>query len=407
MISFDPTFVVLAVLVVAVGVIIVMFRKSSTFSGYTDVASDAQRIQRAVKGETFRDGSDLVVSGSQDKLPVQVRFSYDENTPGLSIRLSAPANFSLTITPKGSQAAGEGKNLVRTGDDMFDARFTTKTDHMAQAKMFLGGKQASMLLQKLCCSPKTFVAIGKGFVELSELVIPTPYTSAHIIDHVQNMSKLALQLQAMPGAETVKIEAYKREGSSMAAKAAVVLALLGGLAYFLYEARRPDTSLTELKARAGSSSLPEGVFPLDAQKLGPLDGWRLVTSDDFDPDTLAWARGQGVKVQGRVEGDFSGKGNPRDVAYIFTDGASTTRIAIIAEDQLVSDVHYPKLAVAARYSKYNWNNTQWVAPPATPAGDGLLIVARKDDPKSGMVLFWNGRRIDNAVPENYQRVNLQ
>ena len=105
----------------------------------------------------FRDGSDLVVSGSQDKLPVTVRFSYDENTPGLNIRMSVPANFTLTISPKGAQAPGEGKTLVRTGDDMFDARFVTKTDHMAQAKMFVGGKQALSLLQKLCCSSKTFV----------------------------------------------------------------------------------------------------------------------------------------------------------------------------------------------------------------------------------------------------------
>src|SRR3954469_7456592 len=157
MITLDPKFVALAIIVLVIGAIIVMIRKSSTFSGYTDVAADAQRIQRAIKGESFRDGNDLVVSGSQDKLPVQVRFSYDENTPGLSIRMSAPANFTLTITPKGSQAAGEGKNLVRSGDDMFDARFTTKTDHMAQAKMFLGGKQVSKLLPKLACSSKTFI----------------------------------------------------------------------------------------------------------------------------------------------------------------------------------------------------------------------------------------------------------
>jgi len=139
-----------------------------------------------------------------------VRFSYDENTPGLNIRMSAPANFNLTISPKGAQGTGEGRTLVRTGDDMFDARFTTKTDHMAQAKMFVGGKQAMMLMQKLCCSSKTFLAISNGSIELSELVIPTPSTSAHVMDHVQNMSKLALQLQAMPGAETVKVRTYQR-----------------------------------------------------------------------------------------------------------------------------------------------------------------------------------------------------
>ena len=407
MITLDPKFIVLAVVVLVIGVIIVMIRKSSTFSGYSDVAADAQRIQRALKGETFRDGSDLVVSGSQDKLPTVVRFSYDENTPGLNIRMSAPANFTLTISPKGSQAVGEGKTLVRTIDDMFDARFVTRTDHVAQAKMFVGGKQAMALLQKLCCSSKTFVSIGKGYIEMSELVIPTPYTSTHIVDHVQNMAKLGLQLQAMPGAETVKIEAYKREGSSIVGKVAVLIALLGGLAYWVTEARQPDTSAAELKAQAGSSSLPAGILPTDANKLGTLDGWRLVTADDFDPDTAAWARGQGIQVQGRIEGDFSGKGNPRDVVYVLTNNTDTTRVAVIADDQLVSDVRYPKLAVAAKFSKYNWNSTQWATTPVNPAGDGLMIVTRKDDPKSGMVLFWNGRRLDNAVPQNYQRVNLQ
>ena len=407
MITLDPKFVVLAVVVLAIGAIIVMVRKSSTFSGYTDVAADAQRIQHAVKGETFRDGSDLVVSGSQDKLPVTVRFSYDENTPGLTIRMSAAANFTLTISPKGSQAPGEGKTLVRTGDDMFDARFVSKTDHVAQAKMFVGGKQALSLLQKLCCSSKTFVSIGKGYIELSELVIPTPYTSAHIVDHLKNMAKLGLQLQAMPGAETVKITAYQREGSSILAKAAIVVALLGGLAYFVTEARKPDTSLAELKAQAGSSLLPAGVYPADAPKLGSLDGWRLMTVEDFDPDAAAWARGQGAQVQGRIEGDFSGKSVAGDVAYVLTDGNGTARIAVIADGQLVSDVRYPKVAVAAKFSKYNWKTTQWTTAPNDPTGDGIMLVTRKDDPKSGMVLFWNGKRLDNAVPQNYQRVNLQ
>src|SRR5436305_10844298 len=406
MITLDPKFVVLAVVVLAIGAIIMMVRKSSTFSGYTDVAADAQRIQRAIKGETFRDGSDLVVSGSQDKLPVTVRFSYDENTPGLNIRMSVPANFTLTISPKGSQAPGEGKTLVRTGDDMFDARFVTKTDHMAQAKMFVGGKQALSLLQKLCCSSKTFVSIGKGYVELSELVIPTPYTSAHIVDHLKNMSKLGLQLHAMPGAETVKIAAYQREGSSVVGKVAVVVALLGGLAYFVAEARKPDNSLAEVKAQAGSGLLPAGVLPVDAPKLGSLDGWRLMTTEDFDPDAAAWVRGQGEQVQGRIEGDFSGRSVAGDVAYVLTDG-NTARIAVIADGQLVSDVRYPKLAVAAKFSKYNWKTTHWTTAPLNPTGDAITLVTRKDDPKSGMVLFWNGKRLDNAVPQNYQRVNVQ
>jgi hypothetical protein len=406
MVTLNPMLVLLAVVVLVAGAVIHVVRKSLILKGYSDVAADAERLQRALKGETFRDGTDLVVSGSQDKFPAMVRFSYDENTPGLNIRMSVPANFTLTISPKGSQASGEGRNLVRTGDDMFDARFTTKTDHMAQAKMFLGGKQAMMLLQKLCCSSKTFVAIANGSIELSELVIPTPSTSAHVMDHVQNMSKLGLQLHAMPGAETVKVRAYKNEGSSsLLAKVAIAAVLLVGLGIFIAQARKPDETLVQLKAQAGSDELPQGVLPLDAAKLGVLSGWRLVTPDDFDPDTAAWVRGQGLQVQGRVEGDYSGKANPRDVIYVLTNDTDTMRVAVIANDELVYDTRYPKLAVASKFSKYNWKTTQWKAAPANPAGDGLLVVTKKDDP--GLVLYWDGSRISTAVPENYQRMNLQ
>ncbi|MFL6299212.1 MAG: hypothetical protein ACJ71N_01235 [Terriglobales bacterium] len=405
MVTFHPIFVLLAVIVLLIGATIHFVRKSSTFRGYSDVAQDAQRLQSALKGETFRDGADLVVSGSKDKFPAMVRFSYDENTPGLNIRMSAPANFTLTISPKGAQASGEGRTLVRTGDDMFDARFTTKTDHMAQAKMFVGGKQALMLMQKLCCSSKTFLAISNGSIELSELVIPTPSTSAHVMDHVQNMSKLALQLQAMPGAETVKVRAYEREGSSIVGKVAVATVLLAGLAIFVAQARKPDQTIAELKAQAGTNALPEGVLPLDATKLGSLNGWRLVTPEDFDPDVAAWVRGQGLKVQGRVAGDYSGQSNPRDVIYLFTNEAGTMRVSVISGDKVVYDTKYPKLVVASKFSKYNWNSTQWKAAPVNPAGDGLLVVTKKDDP--GLVLYWDGHRIGTAVPQDYQRMNLQ
>jgi hypothetical protein len=288
---------------------------------------------------------------------------------------------------------------------MFDARFITKTDHMAQAKMFVGGKQAMMLMQKLCCSSKTFLAISNGSIELSELVIPTPATSAHVMDHVKNMSKLALQLQAMPGAETVKVRAYEREGSSVIGKVAIAAALLAGLAIFFVQARKPDQTLTELKAQAGTDAIPRGILPIDAEKLGTLNGWRLVTADDFDPDTAAWVSGQGLRVEGRLAGDYSGKTNPHDVVYVLTNDADIMRIAVIAGDQMVYDTKYPKLAVASKFSRYNWNTTQWKVAPANPAGDGLLVVTKKDDP--GLVLYWDGRRMNTAVPQNYQRMNLQ
>jgi len=50
MVTFHPVFVLLAVLVLAAGAVIHLVRKSSTFRGYGDVAQDAERLQRALKG---------------------------------------------------------------------------------------------------------------------------------------------------------------------------------------------------------------------------------------------------------------------------------------------------------------------------------------------------------------------
>jgi hypothetical protein len=95
------------------------------------------------------------------------------------------------------------------------------------------------------------------------------------------------------------------------------------------------------------------------------------------------------------------------VVYVLTNDADIMRVALIAGDQVVYDMRYPKLAIASKFSKYNWNSTQWKTAPAAPLGDGLLVVTKKGDPSSGLVLYWDGRRMNSAVPQDYQRLNLQ
>ena len=47
----------------------------------------------------FRDGNDLVLVGNFNSRPTQVRFSYDENTPGLNVRMQAPVSFTFSVVP--------------------------------------------------------------------------------------------------------------------------------------------------------------------------------------------------------------------------------------------------------------------------------------------------------------------
>ena len=101
--SASPLQIVVVVVVgmSVVGAILYWIRKRTTFSGYEDLASYAGEIEKALDGELFRDGRDLVISGNHRNLPVVVRFSYDENTPGLNVQMKAPSSFTMSVVPKG------------------------------------------------------------------------------------------------------------------------------------------------------------------------------------------------------------------------------------------------------------------------------------------------------------------
>ncbi len=95
----------IALLIIAavsiVGMVIAVVRSRRTYSEYEEIAGEARRLGSIIKGEIFRDGNDLVVSGNYGMLPTVVRFSNDENTPGLNMRMQAPATLTLSLVPSG------------------------------------------------------------------------------------------------------------------------------------------------------------------------------------------------------------------------------------------------------------------------------------------------------------------
>src|SRR5437868_2234981 len=307
----NPILVALAIVagVALLGLIISSMRSTANFKGYEEEAADAREISRGIKGEIFRDGDDLVVSGTFRKWPVVVRFSFAENTPGLNVRMRVPANFTLSVVPKG-QRATEGRVLVRTSDEMFDARFATRTDHPTQARMFIGGKTALTHLMKLCCSSKTFLTLATGNLELSELVIPTPYAARHVLDHLNSMSILATALREMPGADALKIEPYEREKSrvvQLTLAAGVVTAVLVVAAALEKPKDTASSIVHDVQVKA-----PEGVLPADAAHMGNVEHWRLGLRSDFDPTGAGWMRGAGHDPSGRLEGKYAGAGRRPD-----------------------------------------------------------------------------------------------
>jgi hypothetical protein len=389
-----------------VGFIIHTFRRGKTFSGYQELTKDAQEIAKALGGEIFRDGNDLVISGNYRKMPAIVRFSYDENTPGLNLHAKAKATFTMSVVPKGERAS-EGRVLVRTPDDMFDARFQTRTDHPTQAKMFVGGKLARQQLLKLCCSPRTFFTITTGAMELSELTIPTPYTGHHVTDHLESMAKLARALEDMPGAETIKVHKLEKERSNII-RAAIVVGIIAAVitVYAATSGPRGEISVHEL---ADTEAPPTGMTPMDAAQIPRLKDWRVATSEDFGPSARLWLRDNGQDLDGRVAGDFSGRNNQRDVAYVLASPQGQRRVVLIVDGVILYDAEYPNIVGLARIPKEVVGNIDWgkYPPQGTPDGDGLLIIRKREDPSAGLVLFVNERRIVSAVPVNYQQIRLR
>jgi hypothetical protein len=418
MASMHPVALALLILLVvgAVGFLIHLMRRGKTFAGYQELTGDAQQIAKSLGGgEIFRDGNDLVISGNYRHMPAIVRFSYDENTPGVNLSVKAKATFTMSVVPKGERAS-EGRVLVRTPDDLFDARFQTRTDHPTQAKMFVGGKVVMQQLQKLCCSSRTFFTITTGAMELSELTIPTPYTGHHITDHLESMAKLSKELEDMPGAETIKVRKLEKEKSNILRAAIVVGAIAAVIT--VYAATRGPRGEIPVKDLVDTEAPPAGMMPVDAALVRKAKDWRLMAAEDFGPNIAGWMRDNGQELTGRIPGDYSGRKNQRDVAYLLAPAATPVegaapstqrRVLLLVEGINLYDAEYQEIVGVARVPQESIANIDWGKnpPQGTPDGDGLLIVRKSGDPRSGLVLFVSDKHIVTGVPVNYQQVRLR
>lgn len=403
-----PLAIALGVLaaVTLAGIIISLVRGKSTFSGYEDLADESRVIAKALThSEIFRDGGDLVVSGNFQRLPTIVRFSYDENTPALNIHMKAPATFNMSVVPKGARAT-EGRVLVRTPDEMFDARFSTRSDNPTQAKMFTGGKATMQALQKVCCSSKTFFTVTPGAIELSELTMPQPYAGRHVADHIAMMGTLARQLADMPGSETLKISAMQREGSSWLVRGAVIVGAIAAVITVVLATREYGKPAQIDVGR--ESTLPAGIRPVDASVMLRLEGWRVAEPADFGPAAAGWLRGSGQEPSGRIEGDFVGDGSATDAAYLLVNQSTgKKRIVMVGHGSGFYDVEFDRLDGVGRLRKRYLDGVPWEKPlVAPPDGDALVLVLDGNDPASGVVVYLNERRVYSAKPADYQRIRL-
>jgi hypothetical protein len=401
----------IAILVIAgvslVGVILSVIRGSSTFSGYEDYKQEMMKVARSLHAEVFRDGDDVVLAGNHKKLPLQVRFSYSETTPGLNIRLQAPVSFTFSVVPKGAVAT-EGRVPVRTGDEMFDSRFIARTDHPTQAKMLVSNKVMRAQMAQLCCSSKTYLTLVTGSIEVSELVIPSPNTSHHILDHIEAMGVLATAVEAIPGADKVKITPYQREKSSPVVQVAIgVGAVAAIIAIFLF---KPQSAQPDLSGVAAAMATAEGVAAVDMPQIPSAMDWHAAKTEDFDADVASWVKGGGGDGSGRVPLQLDPEDQQhRDVAYwLVKNGTPGNRLVVLQNGTSLYDAQYPDIVGIARIRFAEMANIDWRMKPAVdPSGDGVLLLRRTDAGTVGQVFFFKAQRMYTGTPKRYDQVSLQ
>ncbi len=386
-----------------VGAIVAYLRDRSRFSGYQEIVPDVLRIARAIKGEITRDGGDLAITGGWRNLPVQVRLSHADNTPGLDIRMGAAAGFTLSVMPVQAQSHEvQGRVLVRTPDDMFDMRFAVRSDHPTQARLFIGSRQVMETLRTLCRSSQVFLLVSTGQIEFGDLGVPDAEAAATVLSRIETLGELAHELRSMPGADAIKVDRPRRR------RAWVLRVALGaGLAALLVAVAMAARPAQTGARTAEANQFPEGVLPVDAEAITSAAEWRLARSADYDTAAVTWLRASGLQPEGRLEGNFCA-GTARDTAYVMIGPGQMRRVVVLCEGEARYDSRYEYVGVAARIPRQLVSSIEWSTPPAeTPEGDGLLITRKADDLTSGLVLFPQGRRILFGVPRNYQSIKLQ
>lgn len=396
---FTLALTIAGVTAVLIGVVYLIQRRS-LYRGYENIEEAVNQIAAGLKADTFRDGDDLVIAGSFQGFPAIVRFSYNQNTPGMHIEMRAPATFDLLLSPK-KIITTRGRMVVRTGNSSLDSRFNARTDHPTQARMLFNDKAALSHLEKLCCSTNTDFTVKSGALELNELSIPT-FPARHVLDHIESLDVLAKVVAKMPGAHEIQMEPVKQERRTwMYPALAVVLLLSVGVAVF----SRPEKNPAYVQETP--HYVPVGMEPVDAEHLLRLEGWRLAGSDDFSPLAAGFLQQHSLSPSGRLKADFLGRGNAADSVYLLMDDQGKRRVSIMAGGVAAYDAIFDKLDAIGVIPKADLAGIQSTSDkPLESDGDGLLLVQDASNSASGLVLVLHNKQIDSARPLDFTRINL-
>jgi hypothetical protein len=383
------------------GLVIFFVQNRRTFAGYEEFSSDGRKLGRMLRGECFRDGDDLVMAGNYNSLATVVRFSNSDNTPGLNVRVQAPANFSVSVTPVGAEPLLAGR-VVSVMDPQFESRFTVRSDRPTEARMFLSTQQVATL-KKLSCSSKTHLTITIGSIELNEMVIPGPDTARHVTEHLKQISTLVAGLRTMPDAHQVKLAPIKYERHWVGRAVLTATAIVTAIGVF-------GVASSQSKPQVAPEPLaPAGMLPVDAAAVRDVKPWRVATAADFHPVAQHWLRDNSLAAEGRVTGVFIPNPRGEDAAYLLVRDDGTRRVVVISAGNARYDAQFSTLGGIARLPKDGIANIEWQGKksPAPVDGDGLLLIRDGNDPTSALALFFRNGTVVFGSPAKYDSIALK
>ncbi len=405
MANISPLVIAAAVVVASVitGAMIFIFRNRRTFSGYSEIERDVKSLAERLDAELFRDGDDLVISGTYQKMPTIVRFSNSDNTPAVSIEARIPAAVQLTVTPKQLPDTAVGSKVKLPS--RLDHKFTAKSKDPLEIEMLREPQSAVGVLTGLCCSQRTVLDITPGKLRLVEMIVPTsPLT--HVINHLREIHDLSVAIQTLPGSETIKVMAIPRERSSWPLRAAIAMGVL--IAAVSVMAATKDRS--KPKPVAAAETTVHGMVPADAAVIPFAADWRTADSSEMQTAFVSWVSAFGLQASSRYEFATDDTGRPDGVAYLLANGNGAMRLVALVDHRVVFDSSFSHIAGAIRVPasaipQIQWDTTKNVR--QQNSGDGILLVRNADDPHSGVVLYLQDGTLRSASPVDYRSINLR
>jgi hypothetical protein len=383
--------VVGSVLVVSLlGVFLWMGRDALLLRGYEWVGHIAFAVQQMLSGEIFRDGHDLVISGTFEGLPTVVRFSDNENTPVLNIRVALPSTFTMWVVPRGRDDVA-GRHIVPTQNSRFNQMFTLQTNDPLYVQTLVSDDTVDAL-GNLARSSGSFLSFVPGHAELSEVSVSWWFSAFQVRRYLEAFSRLAHAWESLPDGPKYRPKPMPRE-SHIPMRTAIVVGVAAILAVGPEATQRP---LTNAVVQASSHR----VEFADQALIPEVHRWRLATHDDFDRDLMAWARLNGASPSGMMMERLGERGEESHL-YTFVQKGGLGRVVAVFKGRRVYDATFPslRLVVKARLRAGSGDA------PATGGESSFAIIQAQGETFSTFLVSMHDGNSSAMAVEDYRSLN--